>query len=86
MVVITVSDSGTGMREDEIEKLMDKSSYFSRRGTDNEKGTGLGFNLCRDFIEMSGGSIKVKSNPGQGSEFTFTLPAGSSGDEDHMES
>ena len=43
-------------------------------GTSNEKGTGLGLILCRDFIEQHGGTIWVESQKGKGSVFSFSLP------------
>lgn len=72
MVCICVEDSGQGIAPDDLERLFSTQS-FSRRGTANEKGTGLGLNLCRDFIEKNGGEIWVESKPNEGSCFFFTL-------------
>ena len=73
-VVISVSDSGIGMSKETIAKLFRIDSNLSIRGTENEKGTGLGLILCKEFIEKHGGKIWVESETGKGSIFMFTLP------------
>lgn len=71
---ICVSDNGIGMSEKEIEKLFQLSKEMSREGTNNEKGTGLGLILCKEFVEKNGGKIWVESRESNGSKFIFTLP------------
>jgi signal transduction histidine kinase len=71
---VSVRDTGVGMSEDVIKKLFRIDTKYSTQGTANEKGTGLGLILCKDFIEKNGGRIGVNSEPGKGSEFFFTLP------------
>lgn len=71
---IVVKDEGIGMTESEIERLELTKDHFTKIGTLQEKGTGLGFLLCREFVEHNGGQISVKSQSGQGTEITFTLP------------
>lgn len=73
-VEISVVDEGVGIEQDALEKVLDKQSTYTTFGTDGEKGSGLGLDLCIDFVEMHGGTIGVESEPGQGSVFTFTLP------------
>ncbi|MBN2486178.1 MAG: PAS domain-containing sensor histidine kinase [Bacteroidales bacterium] len=73
-IEITVKDNGLGINEETQKNLFSVSSKKSTIGTDGEKGTGLGLVLCKDFIEKNGGSIGVKSKPGKGSAFTFSLP------------
>lgn len=73
MVEICVTDSGVGISSQDIEKLFGKH-IFTTRGTLNEKGTGLGLILGKDFIHMNGGSIWVESELKKGSKFFFTLP------------
>jgi signal transduction histidine kinase len=71
---ISVTDNGIGINTDVMKILFDKTAPYTTRGTANEKGTGLGLILCKEFVEKNGGKIWVESKPGQGSKFTFTLP------------
>lgn len=73
-VEISVKDNGIGMSARTRHHLFKMNEFQSLTGTGNEKGTGLGLLLCKEFVEMHGGTIRVKSAPGKGSEFTFTLP------------
>lgn len=73
-VEISVIDSGVGIENDALEKILNKKSAYTTPGTDGEKGSGLGLDLCIDFVEMHGGSIWAESEPDKGSTFTFTLP------------
>lgn len=74
---ITVSDNGIGMSEETMKQLWDLANPVTTKGTGNEEGTGLGLIICRDLVEKHGGRIWVESAPGKGSDFTFSLPAGS---------
>lgn len=71
---ISVTDNGIGINADVMKILFDKTAPYTTRGTANEKGTGLGLILCKEFVEKNGGKIWVESKPGAGSKFTFTLP------------
>lgn len=71
---ISVIDNGVGMNEETLGKLFRIEESISTKGTDNERGTGLGLILCREFIEKHNGSIRAESEPGMGSVFTFTIP------------
>jgi signal transduction histidine kinase len=73
-VEIAVKDNGTGISAEVQEELFEISSHHTTTGTCNEKGTGLGLILCKEFVEMHGGKIWVESEPGKGSTFRFTLP------------
>ena len=73
-IEITVSDTGLGIPEEHLSKLFSISENYSTAGTDKERGTGLGLLLCKEFVEKNGGRIRVKSEPGKGSEFSFTTP------------
>ncbi|MBA4056016.1 MAG: hypothetical protein C0490_14975 [Marivirga sp.] len=73
-VVVSVTDTGVGMPPEVMHKLFRIDSKHSTKGTANEKGTGLGLILCKEFVEKNGGRIWVKSKEGQGSAFYFSLP------------
>lgn len=73
-VMISVADTGTGMKEPQLENLFDISKIYSTAGTGGEKGSGLGLVICREFIETHGGKIWVVSEFGKGSDFRFTMP------------
>lgn len=72
--VVYVKDNGVGMAQDVLRILFDKTAPYTTRGTANEKGTGLGLILCKEFVEKNGGTIWVNSEEGKGSTFFFTLP------------
>jgi PAS domain S-box-containing protein len=75
-VRFSVSDTGMGIPEDVLPKLFDKTLNYTTYGTAGEKGTGLGLNLCFDFVEKHGGHLWVESVLGSGSTFYFTIPPG----------
>jgi len=72
-VVTSISDTGVGMSPEVISKLFRIDTKHSTKGTANEKGTGLGLILCKEFVEKNGGQIWVTSEPEQGSVFSFSL-------------
>ena len=74
MIIISVKDSGIGISEEDQKKLFKKNYNFTSFGTNNEKGTGIGLILCKDFVEKHGGVIEFESELGIGSEFKITLP------------
>ncbi|MBC8769275.1 HAMP domain-containing histidine kinase [Arenibacter sp. BSSL-BM3] len=73
-VKISISDNGIGMNEETIRKIFDLSSNITLPGTANEKGSGLGLVLCKEFVEKLNGHLWVESEEGKGSNFKFTLP------------
>ncbi len=73
MVKYSVTDTGIGISEEDQKKLFRLDSQFTTPGTIEEKGTGLGLILCKEFIDHHGGSISVESQQGKGSVFSFTL-------------
>lgn len=68
-----VSDNGVGIRDTDIKKLFRIDINFSTRGTQQEKGTGLGLALCKEIVNIHGGKIKVQSKIGEGTKIIFTL-------------
>jgi signal transduction histidine kinase len=72
--IVSVKDNGVGISEDNLEKLFDQHQHPSTKGTANEKGTGLGLMLCKEFVERNGGRIWVESTKDIGTTFFFTLP------------
>jgi signal transduction histidine kinase/ligand-binding sensor domain-containing protein len=73
-LLIEIRDNGIGINIEDQSKLFRIESNFTRKGTLGEKGTGLGLILCKEFIEKNGGKIWIKSKPGEGSSFFFTIP------------
>ncbi|MDN5216270.1 tetratricopeptide repeat-containing sensor histidine kinase [Fulvivirgaceae bacterium BMA12] len=71
--VFSVVDNGIGIDERILSKLFDLETY-STTGTANEKGTGLGLVLCKDFVEKNRGTIWAESKLGEGSVFSFSIP------------
>jgi len=72
-VVVAVKDHGVGISKEVQKFLFDKSASYSTRGTANEKGTGLGLILCKEFVEKNGGNIWFDSEEWVGSTFYFTI-------------
>jgi signal transduction histidine kinase len=73
-IVISIEDTGVGISPGNLEKMFRIDGNLSTRGTSDEKGTGLGLILCREFIEKHNGRIWVESTVGEGSRFSFSLP------------
>jgi signal transduction histidine kinase len=75
-VTVSVKDTGVGIAPETVKQLFQLGKRVSTPGTANEKGTGLGLILCKEFIEKNGGSMGVETEEGVGSRFYFTLPNG----------
>ncbi len=74
MVEVSVKDSGKGMSEEDQKKLLNTETHFSKYGTNNEEGSGLGLLLCLDFAQKNGGRLWFESEEGKGSTFFFSVP------------
>lgn len=72
-VIVSIADTGVGMSESIINGLFRIDSKHSTLGTANEKGTGLGLVLCKDFVEKNGGKLWVESTEGKGTTFYFSV-------------
>lgn len=72
---LKIIDNGIGINDEDIVKLFKIDQQITGIGTMDEKGTGLGLLLCKEMVELNGGSISVESESGKGSKFTVTLPA-----------
>ncbi|HIW34900.1 MAG TPA: hypothetical protein IAA29_19165 [Candidatus Paenibacillus intestinavium] len=76
MVIVSVRDNGIGMDIDRAEQLFVAKQIYSSIGTLGEKGAGLGLLVSKQFVQLSGGTMWVESEVGQGSSFYFTIRSG----------
>ena len=74
---ISVSDEGIGIQPEIQEKLFKSNEVVSTPGTTGESGSGLGLVICKEFLELNNGEIRVESEPGNGSSFIIDLPVSS---------
>lgn len=72
--IIVIEDEGIGMSPSYLQKLFAEEQLPLTKGTNDEKGTGIGLILCRKFIQMNMGTLSIKSTEGKGSQFTIELP------------
>ncbi len=73
-IEIVVVDNGVGIEKETQEKLFRIDKHHSTYGTEDEKGSGLGLILCKEFVKKLKGRIWIHSEIGKGSEFHFTIP------------
>ncbi len=73
-VVISVSDTGIGLSEEEIQRIFEEFYRVKNPETRSISGSGLGLSIMKKIVEMYNGHVDVKSTPGKGSTFTVTLP------------
>jgi signal transduction histidine kinase len=77
VVVIEVSDTGFGMNEEQVARVFEPFNQADASTTRNYGGTGLGLTICRQFCQMLGGDVSVRSIPGEGTTFEVVLAADS---------
>jgi signal transduction histidine kinase len=73
---ICIADTGIGISGNNLKRLLKSDESFSTPGTANEKGSGLGFALVKDFVGMNHGTFTVASEEGKGTEVCLTFPDG----------
>lgn len=71
---ILIEDEGVGMSKREIERIFDINDHYTRPGTDNEKGNGIGLLIIQDLISLHGGSIHFRSRPEKGTTVELSFP------------
>lgn len=75
-VQVSVSDTGYGIKKEDMPKLFDSFAQLGNGGQRKTGGTGLGLAISKEIVEQHGGRVWVKSEPGRGSKFMFTIPTG----------
>ena len=73
-IEVSVADTGVGIQNEKLLTLFNKDTNETTAGTADEKGSGIGLVLCKDFVEKLGGTIWAESELGTGSVFKFTIP------------
>lgn len=71
---VTITDNGIGIEKSYIDGLFEINNTYRKAGTENEKSTGLGLFLVKDFVEKNKGAISIDSDAGVGTSVSFTLP------------
>jgi len=74
IAILTVSDTGVGISHKDAARLFRLEENYKSQGTAGETGTGLGLILCREYVAIHEGTIRVESEPGAGTTFTVELP------------
>ena len=85
MLEMRITDEGTGISEENLNKIFRIDSDYHAVGTAQEKGAGIGLLLCKDYIEKNGGKIWAESEIGKGSSFFFYLTSKQQIDECYSE-
>jgi signal transduction histidine kinase len=76
LVQISVSDNGVGISDEIKSKLFSISNKHNTKGTEGEKGTGLGLMMSNEFMKLNGGQIEIESSLGKGSTFYIKFKSG----------
>jgi signal transduction histidine kinase len=80
----SISDTGIGIPKEEQESVFDKFYQVGATTKGVREGTGLGLAITRRLVEEHGGAIRVESEPGVGSRFTFTIPLDPAGESESV--
>jgi signal transduction histidine kinase len=70
---VYVQDTGNGISQKDLKKI-NNHEFYTTNGTAHEQGTGLGLMLCKEFLAKNDGHLRIESETGKGSVFSFTLP------------
>jgi signal transduction histidine kinase len=73
-IEMSVRDHGSGIAREELKRVFGKFYRGTNAKTQGTKGTGIGLAIVKEIVEAHGGTVRVRSEPGQGSEFTMVLP------------
>lgn len=73
-IVVSVSDTGIGIKADALPKILRIDKKYRTPGTDGETGSGLGLLLCEELVKQNQGELSIRSTPQQGTTVTFSLP------------
>lgn len=76
LLQFSIEDTGVGIQEDKLEKIFESFSQADEGITRKYGGTGLGLTISKQLVELQGGTIRVSSEPGKGTVFSFTIPYG----------
>ncbi|MDR0648935.1 MAG: response regulator [Synergistaceae bacterium] len=74
MISVSIEDTGIGISEDKFDRIFESFEQADGSVSREYGGTGLGLSITKKLVELHGGTIDVKSQPGKGSVFTFTVP------------
>ncbi|CAN5349120.1 hypothetical protein BH23BAC1_BH23BAC1_08530 [soil metagenome] len=85
-VIISVSDSGSGIKPEVLQHLNDRKGRFSTPGTNGEKGTGIGLKLVKDFVNLNGGKLTFENKKPKGTRAMVKFPITSTRDTTYTES
>lgn len=84
-IMVSVKDNGIGMKRNQVSDLYAQVGHLSHKGTQGERGTGLGLYLVSEFIRALGGELIIGSEIGEGSVFSFPLPVSKAQSQSHEE-
>jgi len=73
-IKISVTDNGVGISKEDLAEIWKLDHIYTTKGTNGEKGTGLGLHICKEMVKQQGGEISVTSNPGVETKFTIIIP------------
>src|SRR5690606_5490160 len=71
---VLIEDEGVGMIKREIDRIIDINDYYTRPGTANEKGNGIGLLIIQDLISLHGGNVQFRSRPSKGTTVELQFP------------